>query len=256
VELEIAKEVLHQVEIARDHRSLALHEELWWAMKLKTLGLSSLQWVIARQESQILWLSEGDAPTKFFHVQANAHSRHKHICSLVHDGQVLVDEYCKAEAPYNFFNEILDAPTQCQHAIDLDALDLPQLNLAKLSERFTQAEILAVIKSLSSYKASGPYGFTTRFMQECWDIIRPYLMATVDAFWRMDTRNFHDINEALLTLLPKTPETLPWRTTGLSVDSSLEEAFLQSAHELPCVALGIPHPSGAEHVHQGKVYTR
>jgi hypothetical protein len=29
VELEIAKEVLHQVEIARDHRSLALHEELW-----------------------------------------------------------------------------------------------------------------------------------------------------------------------------------------------------------------------------------
>jgi hypothetical protein len=28
-------------------------------------------------------------------------------------------------------------------------------------------------------------------------------MATFDAFWRLDTRNFHSINEALMTLIPK-----------------------------------------------------
>jgi hypothetical protein len=44
VQLEIAKELLHQLENARDHQSLAMHkDELRWVMKLKSLGLSSLQ---------------------------------------------------------------------------------------------------------------------------------------------------------------------------------------------------------------------
>jgi hypothetical protein len=43
VQLEIAREVLHQLEIAQDHRSLTSHEdELQRSMKLKTLGLSCL----------------------------------------------------------------------------------------------------------------------------------------------------------------------------------------------------------------------
>jgi hypothetical protein len=58
--LELAREVLHQLEIARDQWSVAPHEDdLWCFMKLKTLGLSSLQRTIARQESKIMWLSEG-----------------------------------------------------------------------------------------------------------------------------------------------------------------------------------------------------
>jgi hypothetical protein len=31
-------------------------------------------------------------------------------------------------------------------------------------------------------------------------------MAAFDAFWRLDTINFHDVNEALLSLLPKSPK--------------------------------------------------
>jgi hypothetical protein len=61
----------------------------------------------------------------FFHMQAYARCRHKHVRSLVHDGQVLVDEDRKVEAAYNFFNDILGEPAQRQHAINLDALDLP-----------------------------------------------------------------------------------------------------------------------------------
>jgi hypothetical protein len=49
MQLELAREVLHQLEIARDHRLLAPHEDkLQGSMKLKTLGLSSLQRMIAR----------------------------------------------------------------------------------------------------------------------------------------------------------------------------------------------------------------
>jgi exonuclease III len=108
VQLVVAKEVLCQLKVAHDHRSLAGHEEdLYCMMKLKTLGLSSLQRTIAWQESHILWLSEGDTPTKFFHVHASARSRNKFIRSLNHRGRIMLDEEYRADAAFDFFNEVL-----------------------------------------------------------------------------------------------------------------------------------------------------
>jgi hypothetical protein len=92
-QLEVAKEVVHRLEMAHDRWPLVLHEEsLRQQLKLKTLGLSSLQRTVARQESRLLWFSEGDAPAKFFHSQANGRQRRNHIHSLVHDGQMLTSE--------------------------------------------------------------------------------------------------------------------------------------------------------------------
>jgi hypothetical protein len=71
-QLAIAKEVVLHLEAARDNRQLASHEEdLWRLLKMKSLCLASLQRTIVRQESRILWLHKGDAPTKFFHIYAN-----------------------------------------------------------------------------------------------------------------------------------------------------------------------------------------
>jgi hypothetical protein len=69
LQLEISKELLHRLEIAMDSRPLAQHEEdLHRFVKLKSLALSSLQRTVARQESRLLWLREGDAPMRFFHI--------------------------------------------------------------------------------------------------------------------------------------------------------------------------------------------
>jgi hypothetical protein len=73
IQPEVAKEVTHRLEIARDRRPLAQHEEaLRQQLKLKSLGLLSLQRTMARQEARLLCLSEGDAPTLFFHCDANS----------------------------------------------------------------------------------------------------------------------------------------------------------------------------------------
>jgi hypothetical protein len=63
----MAKEVLHQLEVAHYFRALSMHEEqLRKFVKLKPLGLSSLQCSLARQGSRILWLHNSDAMTSFF----------------------------------------------------------------------------------------------------------------------------------------------------------------------------------------------
>jgi hypothetical protein len=62
----MAKEILHQLEIARDSRELSDSEE-WLRKKLKLhcLGLASLERTIARLWSRMLYLREGDANTVF-----------------------------------------------------------------------------------------------------------------------------------------------------------------------------------------------
>jgi hypothetical protein len=55
-------------------------------------------------------------------------------------------------------------------------------------------------------KASGPDSFTARFFQAAWPVIRHDLMSAFDAFWRLDTRHLHSMNDALIVLLPKSAE--------------------------------------------------
>jgi hypothetical protein len=58
LQLVIAQEVVLRLEQARESRPLTSHEEtLRCRMKLKSLGLASLQRTIGRQESRLLWLS-------------------------------------------------------------------------------------------------------------------------------------------------------------------------------------------------------
>jgi hypothetical protein len=154
----------------------------------------------------LLWLKEGDAPTKFFHAHANARRRKKFISILQHEGQTLVTEESKAHAFLDFFDGILGTPASRTSSIDLHRLGLPTINLSQLSDRFTQEEVWTVIKSLPLDKASGSDGFSACFLQVAWHIIRPDVMAAFDAIWHLDMRNLHDVNGALLVLLPKLAE--------------------------------------------------
>jgi hypothetical protein len=57
LQLTLANEIVSRLAAAGDHRHLGAHDVfLRKELKLKALGLSSLQRTIARQESRILWL--------------------------------------------------------------------------------------------------------------------------------------------------------------------------------------------------------
>jgi hypothetical protein len=125
------------------------HEEsLCKELKVKTLGLSSLQRTIARQESIILCLKEGDTPMSF-----------------VDEGTVVLDEGAKADLLYSFFHSVLGMPSTRSNSLNLDALNLRHLDSDGLGERFTEDEVWNVIRSLMPDKASGLDGFIARFFQ-------------------------------------------------------------------------------------------
>jgi len=60
----------------------AIHSQF----KLMSLGLASLARTIARQRARLRFLREGDANTRFFHLQACHRSRKNIIPAILHDG--------------------------------------------------------------------------------------------------------------------------------------------------------------------------
>jgi hypothetical protein len=103
---------------------------------------------------------------------------------------------------YDFFNEALGTATRRSNSINLTMLGLLQLNADVLEAKFTEKEAWNTIRALSPE----PNGFTARFLQVTWPVIRPDLMAAFDAFWHLHFRNLHSTNDAFLILLPKSQD--------------------------------------------------
>jgi hypothetical protein len=96
-------------------------------LKKKLLGLASLERTIARQRSRILWLQEGNACTRFFHLHAS-HGRRKNFTGyLIVDNVHATEHVDKAEAMGGFFDDMLGSVADWPFTLDLDYLGLPSL---------------------------------------------------------------------------------------------------------------------------------
>jgi hypothetical protein len=70
-QLEMTREIVHQLEIGTDTRQLTpLEVWLCQGLKKQSLALSSLLRTVARLRSRITWLREEDANTSLFHSQS------------------------------------------------------------------------------------------------------------------------------------------------------------------------------------------
>jgi hypothetical protein len=200
----VANELILRLDVAMESRALSLEERGFRRLlKRKLLGLASLERTIARHRSQIHWLSEGDACTKFFHLYAN-HRRHKNfIAHLQVDGVLISDQDEKAKAVDAFYEQLLGSSPERGFGLDLDYLGMPSHDLSELEVPFSEEEVWGVIRSQELDKAPGPDGFTGRFYTACWPIIKADVMEAFDTFWRGDSRGLHVANQALIALLPK-----------------------------------------------------
>jgi len=202
-QLALAREILHQFEIAQDNRPLS-PGELWLKNNLKkhSLALSSFSRTIDRLRSRIGWLQEGDANTKLFHLHARHRKRKKIIGHLISGDRVCTSHQDKAEVIDNFYENMLGSSSDRLHTVNLAKIGINSQDLAVLDLPFSE-EVWKTILQLPSDKAPRPDGFTGRFYKSCWPVIKEDIMAAVSALWSRKFMNFESLNSAYITLLPK-----------------------------------------------------
>lgn len=115
-QLGLAREVLHRLEMVQVSRVL-LSEELWLLRKLKQhcLVLASLERTIARLRSRVQYLNEGDANSKFFHMQACFRKKRNFISKLEGEGRVVTNHENMQNILDGFFSNPLGADFQRQY---------------------------------------------------------------------------------------------------------------------------------------------
>jgi hypothetical protein len=159
---------------------------------------------MARQRAKTRHLREGDASTRFFHLQACHRRRKNYFFAVQHDGQTFTEEEAKANIVFTYYQSLLGTGFTRLHRIDLAQLPLPRLDLNELAAPFSVPEITAVITASPSGRAPGPDGFGAAFYKATWNIIGADVMRAFHALWNLDFRSFHCLNEAAMVLLHKT----------------------------------------------------
>lgn len=197
-------EIIFRLDAAADSRRLTRGElDLRKLLKRKLLGLCSLQRTIAWQRSRLLFLREGDANTEFFHRHARHRQRRSVITTLTKDGETYTGQDNLARMVDQYYGGLLGAAPEREHAMNLDILNLPSLDLSHLELPFTEGEVEKIVKAMPLDKAPGPDGFTGRFYASCWDIIKHDFMRALHLFYHGDMRGLPAINKDLISLLPK-----------------------------------------------------
>jgi len=151
----------------------------------------------------MMFLAEGDANTKFFHLMACHRKRRNFIRSLHVNDNVIVSGEGMADALYHYYDQVLGTIFVPSQRFDLGIIGLPSVDLSSLEVHFTEAEIWAVISEMPNDKSPGPDGFTGLFYKTAWPIIKVDILNAFNAFWARDTRNFNLLNDAYMILLRK-----------------------------------------------------
>jgi hypothetical protein len=203
-QLLLAKEILHQYDIAQEGRSLQPNE-LWLRNNLKkhALALASLSRTVARLRSRIGWLKEGDANSRLFHMHARHRKKKNFIAKLRVDDRFITTHEEKANEILDFYTNLIGTDCDWERTIDLDGLSIPGHNVEALDMPFTEEEVWNTIKQLPFDKAPGPDGFTGRFYKSCWSVIKNDVMSALHSVWGKKFRNLWMLNSAYITLIPK-----------------------------------------------------
>jgi hypothetical protein len=163
--------------------------------------LASLACSIARHRSRLTFLCDGDANTRFFHLQACHRGRKNFIDQLNHQNCDVVEEDQKAQIGFDHFDAILSSYENCSVQLDFELLNMSHINLSSVTRCFLEEEVWGVIRCLLPDKSPGLDSFAGLFYQTAWPIIKHDIMKAMHAFWSLDFRSFHLVNQAYMVLL-------------------------------------------------------
>ncbi|KAK1282851.1 hypothetical protein QJS10_CPB22g00667 [Acorus calamus] len=167
---------------------------------LKILSMEEEEW---RIRSRALWLKEGDNNTRFFHKLANQRRRTNRIVAIKSRGVQLVEQQDIQQCFVTHFSSAYKARRGRRPPWEDEGLRrVPIGDAAILESPFTEAEIRRAVFSTEGDKAPGPDGFSSRFFQEFWDIVKDDIVSMFSEFYE-GSQGVGCLNATFLALIPK-----------------------------------------------------
>ena len=156
-----------------------------------------------RQRSRQLWLSAGDANTRFFHQAANGRRRQNCVRKLRIGDNMFSDPLAIGQAVADHFRAFYRrGPPNQWRWLATGASTISTAQQHELTLPFSEDEVKQAIRGLNAEGAPGPDGIPVFLYLECWDAIGAEVMATVEDF-RAGRCNMDRLNRAYIILLPK-----------------------------------------------------
>lgn len=205
MQLHIVNEIILRLDEAQESRPLTTEEaDLLRDLKVRVLGLAAVERSRRRQSSRLVWLKEGDACTRFFHLRMSARKRRNFIPALKNrDGNMLWSHAEKEQDAFDHYNSLLGSKAQRGCTFNWNSLNLSSINGSDLDNTFTENEIFDAISQMPSEKAPGPDGFTIVFYKSCWSIIKHSVVAAFHSLYNFNTGPLERLNTATICLIPK-----------------------------------------------------
>ena len=173
-------------------------------MNLKQIFKDEEAYWQAREKAK--WFVEGDANTKFFHIQASIRKKKNSIFSMTINGVIVQDMAVIKDHVTNFYKQLLGTSTSrlvgIQSSLWDNSRNLSLEQKVALERPFTVDEIRKTVFSCNPSKAPGPDGLSFLFYQHFWDIIKDDFMQLVQAFYN-NTLDLTRLNMASICLIPK-----------------------------------------------------
>ena len=181
------------------------NREKLYAANAHYIKYLKLEYPILQQKTQLHWLKEGDANSKYFHAVIRGRRKRMFIHKIMVDngGWIQEKENIAREA-CDYYQNIFTGKTEKTRDDILQCIPklVTQEHNAELERMPTEEEVRRVVMNMNPNSAPGPNGIGEKFYQVCFDIIKEDLLAAVKSFF-----NGYDMpkymTHACLILLPK-----------------------------------------------------
>ena len=134
-----------------------------------------------RQQSRQLWLQEGDANTRFFHLAANGRRRANQILRLKVGDQECIGPQAIGRAIASYFWAFTKRGKQKRWKWRVRG-KRNQDQQVELVRPFLEEEVQAAITGLNAEGASSLYSLPVIFYSEFWGLVESKMMATLEEF--------------------------------------------------------------------------
>jgi hypothetical protein len=135
-------------------------------LKLKVLGLASLERTTARQRARVAGIKDGDASSSFYRIMATGRRQRNHIDAFRSGDQVISDLEGKVGIATDYFMGLLGSAQPREFDLSVQALGLQPIDLAGLEVQFTEEEVWDTICVMPVNKSPGPDGFSAEFYRD------------------------------------------------------------------------------------------